>query len=377
MKVAIVHYWLVSMRGGEKVLEALLELFPGADIYTHVYDRQNVSSSINAHKVYTSYIDKLPFAKKLYQKYLPLMPSALLDFDLSAYDLVISSEAGPAKGVVPAPDARHICYCHSPMRYIWDQYFEYHKNAGLATRLFMRLFTPRLRVWDVTSAQLVDTFVANSSYVAQRIKRYYRRDAVVIFAPVKIEAFIDIPRNIEDFYLYFGQLADNKRVDIAIEACIALGRKLIVAGGGAVKHYQKKYKKHGNIQFLGRIDDEQIKKLYSGARALLFPGVEDMGIIPIEANAAGCPVIAYRKGGVLDTIKENKTGIFFDEQTADSLADAIIRFENIRGQFDDRTVFTGHVRQFSKEIFQERIIGLVAAQLRASGLYPDELAFLK
>jgi glycosyltransferase involved in cell wall biosynthesis len=355
MKAAIVHYWLVSMRGGEKMLESLLELFPDADIYTHVYDRQNVSSRINAHKVYTSYINKLPFAKKLYQKYLPLMPSALLDFDLSAYDLVISSEAGPAKGVVPAPDARHICYCHSPMRYIWDQYFEYHRNAGFATRLFMRLFTPGLRVWDVTSAQLVDTFVANSSYVAQRIKRYYRRDAVVIFAPAKIESYLDVPRNREDFYLYFGQLADNKRVDIAIEACIALGRKLIVAGGGAVRHYQKKYKKHSTIQFLGRIDDEQIKELYSGARALLFPGVEDMGLVPIEANAAGCPVIACRKGGVLDTIKENETGIFFDTQDTPSLAAAILRFEGMETQFADRLVFSEHVRQFSGDMFKQRI----------------------
>ncbi|MDR1231003.1 MAG: glycosyltransferase [Spirochaetaceae bacterium] len=355
MKVAIVHYWLVSMRGGEKMLESLLELFPDADIYTHVYDRQNVSSCINAHKVSTSCINKLPFAKKLYQKYLPLMPSALLDFDLSAYDLVISSEAGPAKGVVPAPDARHICYCHAPMRYIWDQYFEYQKNAGFATRFFLRLFTPRLRVWDVTSAQLVDTFLTNSSFSAQRIKRYYGRDAEVVFGPANIEAYLGVPRNIEDFYLYFGQLADNKRVDIAIEACIALGRKLIVAGGGAVQHYQKKYKHHGNIQFLGRIDDDRIKKLYSGARALLFPGVEDMGLVPIEANAAGCPVIAYRKGGVLDTIKENVTGIFFDTQDAPTLARAIQQFEGMENRFADRPVFCEHVRQFSGDMFKQRI----------------------
>jgi glycosyltransferase involved in cell wall biosynthesis len=355
MKAAIVHYWLVSMRGGEKMLESLLELFPGADIYTHVYDRQNISPSINSHKVYTSYINKLPFAKKLYRKYLPLMPSALLDFDLSAYDLVISSEAGPAKGVVPAPDARHICYCHAPMRYIWDQYFEYHRNAGIASRLFMRLFAPRLRVWDVTSAQLVDTFLTNSSFSARRIKRYYRREAEVVFGPANIEAYLDVPRNRADYYLYFGQLADNKRVDIAVEACIALGRKLMVAGGGAVRHYQRKYHKHAAIQFLGRIDDDRIKELYSGARALLFPGVEDMGLVPIEANAAGCPVIAYRKGGVLDTIKENETGIFFDTQDTPSLVRAILRFEDMENRFSDRLVFSEHVRQFSGDMFKQRV----------------------
>jgi glycosyltransferase involved in cell wall biosynthesis len=241
------------------------------------------------------------------------------------------------------------------MRYIWDQYFEYRKNAGFATRLFMRLFTPGLRVWDVTSAQLVDTFLANSSFSARRIKRYYRRDAEVVFGPANIEAYLDVPRNKEDFYLYFGQLADNKRVDIAIEACIALGRKLVVAGGGAVQRYQKKYKHHGNIQFLGRIDDESIKKLYSGARALLFPGVEDMGLVPIEANAAGCPVIAYRKGGVLDTIKENETGIFFDTQDTPSLVRAILQFEGMENQFADRLVFSEHVRQFSGNMFKQRI----------------------
>jgi glycosyltransferase involved in cell wall biosynthesis len=283
------------------------------------------------------------------------MPAALLDFDLQKYDLVISSEAGPAKGIVARPDAKHICYCHSPMRYIWDQYFEYQKKAGIFTRIFMRLLTPRLRLWDVTSANLVDTFIANSTYSAARIKRYYRRDAEVIFAPADIETYLDVPRNVRDYYLYFGQLAENKRPDIAIDACIQLDKKLMVAGGGNIRYYQKKYIKNKNIQFLGYIPDEQIKTLYSEARALLFPGIEDMGIVPIEANAAGCPVIAYRAGGVLDTIKENRTGIFFDEQTPASLAAAITHFETVEHQFTSRFFFTAHVRQFSKETFKRRI----------------------
>ena len=359
MKVAIVHYWLVNMRGGEKMLEALLELFPEADIFTHVYDRGNVSAGIVSHNVYTSYIDRLPFAKKLYQKYMPLMPGALLDFDLSAYDLVISSEAGPAKGVVPRPDAKHICYCHSPMRYIWDQYFEYHKNAGFVTRFFFRLFTPRLRLWDIASANLVDVFITNSKYSAQRIERYYRRQAEVVYGPAAVERYLDRPRTVQDYYLYFGQLADNKRPDIAVDACIALGRKLIVAGGGNVTMYKKRYSKNTNIHFEGRITDERLAVLYSEARALLFPGVEDMGLVPIEANAAGCPVIAYRAGGVLDTVKENRTGIFFDEQSSEALARAMRRFEDIESQFESRFFFNAHVRQFSAAAFKQRVQNVV------------------
>jgi glycosyltransferase involved in cell wall biosynthesis len=343
------------MRGGEKMLEALLELFPEADVYTHVYDKQNISETINSHNIYTSYINKLPFAKKLYQKYLPLMPGALLDFDLSAYDLVISSEAGPAKGVVVNPDARHICYCHSPMRYIWDQYFAYGADASFLTRAFLRLFTPRLRVWDVTSSNLVDLFLTNSTYCASRIKRFYRRDASVVFGPVDIDRYTSSPRDVQDFYLYFGQLVSNKRPDVAIEACVMLGKKLVVAGGGNVDFYKKKYKKHKNIQFLGRVEDSAIKKLYSEARALLFPGVEDMGVIPVEAAAAGCPVIAYRKGGVMDTVKENRTGVFFDEQTPASLSKAVLHFETIEGQFSNRFFFNAHVRQFSREMFKQRV----------------------
>ncbi|GHU94837.1 glycosyl transferase [Spirochaetia bacterium] len=364
MKVAITHYWLVNMRGGEKMLEALLELYPEADIYTHVYNPRAVSPLINSHRIYTSYIQKLPFAKKLYQKYMPLMPNALKEFNLQGYDLIISSEAGPAKGVVPNPDAYHICYCHSPMRYLWDMYHEYFRKSGFITRFFMKKLIPSLRIWDVTSANLVDRFITNSSYVAKRIKRYYNRDAEVVYGPAAIEKYLPLERKPGDFYLFFGQLAGYKRADIAIEACIASGKRLVVAGAGAKKKDIRRYKKTGLITFSGRISDEEVCLLLSKAKALLFPGIEDLGLIPIEANAAGCPVIAYRKGGVLDTVQENVTGIFFDEQTPAALIQAMDRFETMEAQFSDRIPFTRHVQQFSKAAFGDRITRIIAERKR-------------
>jgi glycosyltransferase involved in cell wall biosynthesis len=364
MKIAIIHYWLVNMRGGEKMLEALLELFPEADIYTHVYNPKAVSELIKSRRVYTSYINKLPFAKNMYQKYMPLMPNALKEFNLQEYDLIISSEAGPAKGVVPNPDAYHICYCHSPMRYLWDMYHEYFKSAGFFTRVFMSILVPGLRLWDVSSANLVDRFITNSNYTAKRIKRYYGRDAEVVYGPVAVERFLALERRPEDFYLFFGQLAGYKRADIAIEACIASGRKLVVAGSGADKKAVRRYAQSGLISFPGRISDEEAARLFSRAKALLFPGIEDLGLVPIEANAAACPVIAYRKGGVLDTVKEHVTGLFFDEQTPASLIQAMERFEAREASFADRAAFTEHVRQFSREAFKERVARIIAERRR-------------
>ena len=364
MKTAIVHYWLLNMRGGEKVIEAFLEMFPKADIYTHVYVPTSMPKSITSNSVYTSYIQKLPFSKKLYQKYMPLMPRALCDFNLQKYDLIISSESGPAKGVIPNPNAYHICYCHSPMRYLWDMYHDYFRKSTPLTRFFMKRLVPGLRLWDIASSNLVDCFIANSNYVAKRIKRYYNRDSIVVYPPVDIEKYNSIERIPLDFYLFFGQLTDYKRADIAIEACIASGRKLVVAGSGMNKKLIKMYKKSGLVTFRGRISDEEILELYACARALLFPGIEDFGIIPVEANAAGCPVIAYRKGGVLDTIKENVTGIFFDEQNCDSLIKALDKFESIEDIFKERSPFNIHVQQFSRNSFKENIHTIIARKER-------------
>jgi glycosyltransferase involved in cell wall biosynthesis len=292
------------------------------------------------------------------------MPGALNGFNLQKYDLIISSEAGPAKGVIPNPNAYHICYCHSPMRYLWDMYHEYFREAGAFTRFFMKALIPSLRVWDITSANLVDRFIANSPYVARRILRAYDREAAVVYPPVAIEKFLPLERRPEDFYLFFGQLTGYKRADIAIDACVRSGRKLVLAGGGADKKFIRKYKKTGLIRFAGRVSDEDAASLLSRARALLFPGIEDFGIIPVEANAAGCPVIAFREGGALDTVKENLTGLFFDEQTTASLVQALDRFEAMEGAFSNREVFTAHVRQFSREAFRERMQSIIRERKR-------------
>ena len=354
MKVAIVHYWLVTMRGGEKVLEALCELFPEADIFTNVYAPEHISDTIKKHNVYTTKINKWPMAKKMYQKYMPFMPNALMDLDLTSYDLVISSESGPAKGVVPAPFAFHVCYCHTPMRYLWDMYHEYFRKSNPIVKFFMKKMIPNLRKWDVTSSNLVDHFIANSHYVAARIQRYYNRKADVIYPPCNIEKFLPIKRKPEDFYLFFGQLVGYKRADLAIESCIKANKKIVVIGDGKSKE-AKKYEKSGLVTFTGRISDEAIADYLSKAKALIFPGIEDFGIIPVEANAAGCPVIAYKDGGALDSIEEDVTGIFFEEQTVDSLVECINIFESRENDFTDREKFNKHVEKFSKENFLKQI----------------------
>ncbi|MEM8842496.1 MAG: glycosyltransferase, partial [Pseudomonadota bacterium] len=230
LNVAIVHYWLVGMRGGEKVLEALCEMFPQATIYTHALDRDRISPALLKHKIVLTRVGRLPFATRLYQSYLPFMPRALEEIDLSGYDLVLSSESGPAKGVIAPPGVPHLCYCHSPMRYIWDQYHVYRDGAGALTRLVMPHLAHRLRMWDVTSAARVDDFVANSAHVAKRIEAYWRRTATVVHPPVDLPAEF-APQPPGDFYLLAGELASYKRPDLAVAAFTRMGKKLVIVGG--------------------------------------------------------------------------------------------------------------------------------------------------
>ena len=354
MKVAIVHYWLVTMRGGEKVLEELCKLFPEADIYTNVYVPEKISETIKAHKIYTTKINSWPLAKKMYQKYMPFMPKALMELDLTGYDLVISSESGPAKGICPAPQAFHICYCHTPMRYLWDMYHEYFRKSNPIVKFFMKKMIPGLRQWDVMSSNLVDHFIANSSFVAARIQRYYNRKSDIIFPPCDINRYLNNPREPKDFYIFFGQLVGYKRADLAIEACIQSGRKIVVIGDGKSKA-AKKYSRTGLVTFTGRVSDEQVAEYFSHAKALIFPGIEDFGIIPVEANSAGCPVLAYRKGGACDSILENKTSLFFDEQNPQAIIECMDTFEKRESDFSERSVYKKHVQQFSKEEFIRKI----------------------
>ncbi len=358
VRVAIIHYWLVNMRGGEKVLEALCELYPDADIFTHVYNPKAMSPRIRRHNVRTTFIQKLPGALRHYQKYLPLMPMALEELDLSAYDLVISSESGPAKGVIVRPDAVHICYCHSPMRYIWDQYTQYRNSAGFFARLAMPWIASGLRQWDVTSAARVDYFIANSKAVARRIRKYWRRDAEVIAPPVDVSR-LDAASERDDFYLHVGELVPYKRADIAVRACSMLDRRLIVIGDGPELKRLKKMA-GPSVEFLGRLPDDLLYEHYARCRALLFPGEEDFGIVPVEAMAAGAPVIAFGRGGSEDTIIDGHTGITFREQSVASMLSAIIEFEMDEAAFS-ATNIAAHAHKFERNVFKDRFAQTVRA----------------
>lgn len=352
MKVAIIHYWLVNMRGGEKVIEALCELYPQADIFTHVVDESALSPILRKHRIYTTFIARLPGAKRHYHWYLPLMPLALEQLDLSGYDLVISSESGPAKGIIVGPNTRHICYCHSPMRYLWDMYHEYLNGASLPVRCLFPVLAHYLRIWDRQSALSVDQFIANSNFIAKRIAKYYRRDSVVIHPPVAVDDFY-IADNIDDYYLVFGQLVKYKRADLAVEVFNRLGKPLLVIGDGDMLPRLKQVA-NDNIRFLGKLPFDQVRHHLAHCKALIFPGMEDFGIVPVEAMASGRPVIAFAAGGALETVVDQVTGVFFTEQTPESLISAIEAFEHIQDRIRPE-VIRRHAEEFSANTFKERL----------------------
>ncbi len=350
-RVALVHYWLVNMRGGERVLEALCDLFPDADVYTLVLDRAVLSDKLAARNITTSFIDRLPFAKRRYKSYLPLMPLALEQLDLSGYDLVVSSESGPAKNVIVPPTARHVCYVHSPMRYIWDHYHRYRRETGPLNRLLMPMLASRLRIQDVTSAARVDAFVANSNHVASRIERYWRRDSRVVHPPVDVDAFAPVAAHeVEDFYLWAGELVGYKRPDIAIETLRRLGRPLKVIGDGP-SLAGLRARGGAGIEFLGRVDFDTLRRYMARCRALIFPGEEDFGMVPVEVMASGRPVIAFGRGGALDTVVDGVTGVLYPEE--DGLAAAIERFENEVEQGLDVGAIVAHAARFSAKRFDD------------------------
>jgi glycosyltransferase involved in cell wall biosynthesis len=363
MRVAIIHYWLVGMRGGEKVLESLLCMFPDAEIFTHVYVPDKVSPLIRSHKVHTTSISRLPMASRLYQKYLPMMPRALEEIDLTGFDLVISSEAGPAKGVIPPPDSVHICYCHSPMRYLWDQYHIYRDNAGFLTRQIMPRMATGLRTWDTVSAARVDAFAANSQHVAKRINKYWRRDAVVVHPPVAVEDFAPVPEaDRGGFYLWAGELAPYKRPDIAIEAFNRLNKPLIVIGGPPKTERALAKTANDNIRFLGHVPFEKLKKYLACCKALVFPGEEDFGMLPVEAMASGRPVIAYGRGGALDSVVDGQTGLLFRDQSTEGLIQAVERFEQDGLENLDPAALVKHAQRFDESNFRAGIVRLLATQ---------------
>ncbi len=357
-RIALVHYWLVNMRGGEKVLESLCKMYPEADIFTHVCHRESLSPLLQDRRIYTTFIQKLPFAVRHYQKYLPLMPLALEQLDLTGYDLVISSESGPAKGVLTRATTPHVCYCHSPMRYLWDFYPDYVAHASPFVRLAMRPLFHRLRLWDVISAHRVDHFVANAKTVAQRIRKHWRREAAVVHPPVDIESLSLGTEGRKEYYLYVGQCIDYKRGDLAVEACTRLNLPLIVVGEGEAR---KKWERMAGstITFTGRLPFADIAALYASCRALLFPGEEDFGMVPVEAMACGTPVIAYGRGGATESVLDGETGLFFDEQTVESLCEALHCFAQQESHFDPQYI-REHATRFNEERFMSEMFTEIA-----------------
>lgn len=354
-RVAIVHYWLVGMRGGERVIERLLRLYPGADLFTHVYDPARMSSAINSAKVTTSFINRLPFSRRLYQYYLPMMPMALEEFDLSGYDLVISSESGPAKGVVTSPDSLHVCYCHSPMRYLWDHYHQYKAEASLPARLSMPYIYHKMRQWDVSSSARVDRFVANSRFVSRRIEKVWRRNSDVVHPPVETSLFTPAV-DIGDFYLWVGQFVPYKRPDLAVDAFNELGLPLVMVGSGSMAK-SLRARARPNITFIERMDFDKLRHAYAHCRAFVMTAEEDFGITPVEAMASGRPVVAYGRGGVLDTVVDGHTGVYFHKQEPGALAQAVRETEVFLQDFSPADA-VGQAEKFAPEKFDAKMMAL-------------------
>lgn len=351
MRVAFVHEWLVKPAGSEKVLEAMLSLFPEAPVYTLVYDPKGFEASpIARHPVHTSFLDRLPLARRKYPLYLPLMPMAVEAFDLSGYDLVVSSAHAVAKGVITGPDQLHIAYVHTPVRYAWDLEGEYLRGLPASAKPLARLVLHYLRLWDQASALRPDLLLANSRFVARRVAKVYRREAQVLYPPVEVDRFR--PReDREEFYLTVSRLVPYKRVDLIVEAFRRLERPLVVIGDGPErKRLEEAAMGVPNIRFLGRQPDAVLRNHMERCRAFVFAALEDFGIAPVEAMAAGAPVIAYGRGGVAESVVEGETGVFFPEQTPEALVEAVLRFEEKAGNFHPQRS-RERAEAFSKERF--------------------------
>jgi glycosyltransferase involved in cell wall biosynthesis len=348
-KVALVHDWLVRMRGGEKVLENLAQLFPTAEIFTLICERKNLSSFLQEKKITTSFLQRWKLGQRKYPFYLPLFPLAVEQFNFRSFDLIISSSHCVAKGIIPPPEVPHITYIYTPMRYLWDLYFDYFAGErNILKKTLISLFTHYLRLWDVVSSQRVDFFIACSRYVQQRIKKYYRREAEVIYPPVDT-SFYQPTKEVEKYFLVVSALVPYKRIDLAVEAFNQLKLPLLIVGSGPE---EKKLKKIAgrNIKFLGWRKEEELKEYYARAQALIFPGKEDFGLSPVEAQAAGRPVIAYQEGGVRETVVENKTGLFFSQQTPTDLIAAVLKFQKMK--FNPEEIRT-HALKFDQKVFRE------------------------
>lgn len=363
MRLAIVHEYFCNLGGADAVAHILHQMFPNAPVYTLlIYDRNRTHPWLRGMDLRPSFLQRLPLAGRTHQMYLPLMPYAVEQFDLSGYDLVLSSSSMLAKGVIAPADVPHISYTHTRQRVAWDLESDYVNAVPRPLRLFARAYMHQLRQWDVTAAQRVDQYIANSHFVARRLKQLYRRDAIVIAPPIDLDVFapLDVPR--ENYYVALGRLVKYKRFDLAIEACKQLNQPLRVIGDGPERAALEKMA-DGNTQFLGTLDHAQIREQLAGARALLFGGLEDFGSVTVEAQAMGCPVVAYGGGGAIETVLDGETGVLFSEQSVAGMVAAMQRAAEIHF---DPTALRAHVLQFSLSEFKRQLQDVIA-QYAGSG----------
>jgi len=371
MKIAIIHDWLVTYAGAERVLEQMLNVYPEADLYSLVdFLPDNQRGFIRNKSVMTSFVQKLPRARTRYRQYLPLMPLAIEQLDLSPYDVVLSSSHAIAKGVLTGPDQLHICYCHSPVRYAWDLQHQYLSESGLTHGLkgfLAKTILHYIRLWDQSTANRVDCFIANSDFVGRRISKFYRRDSVTVYPPVDVERFTCCARK-EDFYLTASRLVPYKRINMIVETFAAMpDKKLIVIGDGP--DFEKIRARAGaNVTLLGYQPFEVLKDHLQRARAFIFAAEEDFGIVPLEAQACGTPVIAYKKGGAVETVcglgTAKPTGVFFEEQTMGGLLKAVHSFEEHADAISAADCRANALR-FSQDRFRREFRELVEAEWNA------------
>lgn len=360
--IALAHDWITGMRGGEKVLEVFCELFPAAPIHTLIAFPEKASETIRMHEIRTSFLQRMPFIESRYRSYLPLYPFAIERFDMSGFDLILSSSHAVAKGIRPRPGALHISYVHTPMRYVWDMFDQYFSTAqvGKLKRPLISMIASRLRRWDVRTCNRVHAFIANSEHVRKRIQRHYDRDAVVIYPPVDISRFT-VSESSKDFYLIVSALVPYKKVELAVEAFNRLNLPLRIIGEGPERRKLESLA-GASITFEGWREDGEIARAYTECKALLFPGEEDFGIVPVEAMSCGKPVIAFGRGGATETVIPNLSGLHFEEQTVESLTNAVLAFQQQR--FDPLQI-RKHAERFDKQGFRERIREFVFAQWAA------------
>ncbi len=364
MNAALVHDWLTGMRGGEKALEVLCELLPAADLLTLVHVQGRVSATIASHRIRPSMLQHLPLVHRLYRHYLPLFPFAIEQFDLDDVDLVVSSSHCAAKSVVPRPGARHLCYCFTPMRYAWDQFDHYFgpDRVGYAASAVARPLLAGLARWDRRTAGRVDRYVAISHYVAGRIRRYYNRASDVVYPPVDTDFFQPDGRVPDGYLLIVSALVPYKRLPLAIDAARLAGLPLRIVGDGPERDRLRAYAADAPVEFLGHQTDDAIRELYRGATAAVLPGEEDFGIVPVEAQACGRPVVALARGGALETVRDGVTGVLVQQPTAEAFADA---FRSLPSRWFNADVIRRHAEGFSRAHFARRMRQVIDQTIEA------------